>query len=269
VYGPRARESGRVNSRVDAGLSQMKNSKKGLSKLSTIDAGFAERTGVLQSLRTQFPKIIEEMIQLLITANEDCENHLHQFAFDLDGIAYLYGRRLNSPFKVFRPPPEIETHPNYIANQHARLEKLETAVQVLTGLKSDLGQLDADHLKKFISSYRTPTGRTKYSGPLDLFFEIELATVIIAACQVAYSSTFRVRARKKGRPPLPYVEATRQLITLWEKYTGKKVPSSKTHKGQITTNAGEFIRLGISLIDPNVTDAKVVTSINNALSQSS
>jgi hypothetical protein len=139
----------------------------------------------------------------------------------------------------------------------------------LTGLKSDLIQLDLDHLKKFISSYETPTGRTKYSGPSELFFEIELATRIIAACQMAYSATFRVRAGKKGRRPLRHVEATQQLINLWEKYTGKKVPISKTHKGQVKTNAAKFICLGISLIDPNATEANVVTAINNALSQTS
>jgi hypothetical protein len=246
----------------------MKNSKKGLSKLSTIDAGFAERTGVLQSLRNQFPDVIEQMIKLLITANKDCENHLHQFAFELDGIAYLYGRRLNSRVVNYSPPADIERHPDYIANQNARREKLETAVQVLTGLKSDLGQLDVDHLKKFIASYRTPTGRTKYSGPLELFSEIDFATRIIAACQEAYSSTFRVRAKTKGRKPIPYVEPARQLITIWETYTGKKVPISKIHKGKIPTNAGEFIRLGISLIDRDVSAANVVTVINNALSQS-
>jgi hypothetical protein len=243
--------------------------KRTSSKLITIDAGFAERTGVLQSLRNQFPDIIEKMIKLLIAENKDCENHLHQFAFELDGIAYLYGRRLNSLEFNYSPPAGIKNHPDYIATQNARREKLEIAVKVLTGLKSDLGQLDLDHLKTFISFYRTPTGRTKYSGPLELFFEIELATRIIATCQEAYSSTFRVKATTRGPKPLPYVELTRQLITLWEKYTGKKVPISKTYNGKIPTRAGEFIRFGISLIDPNVTEANVVTSINNALSQSS
>lgn len=246
----------------------MKNSKKGLSKLSTIDAGFAERTGVLQSLRNQFPDVIEKMVKQLIAANKDCENHLHQFAFDLDGIAYLYGRRLNSPFTAFRPPPEIETHPNYLASQHGRREKLELAMQLLTGLVEDIRQLDVEHLKKFIQSYRTPTGRTRYSGPSELFYEIEFAKSIIASCQVAYSSAFKTSPRKRGRRVLPHVEAVRELINLWEKYTGQKVPISKTYKGQTTTNAAQFIRLGISLIDPHATDANVVTAINNALSQS-
>lgn len=242
----------------------MKSSKKGPSKLSTIDASFAERTGVLQSLRNQFPDVIEKMIKLLIAANTDCENHLHEFAFELDGIAYLYGRRLNSPvFNYIHP--DIESHPDYIAN---RREKLEKAVQVLTGLIPDLCQLDLYHLKKFFSSYRTPTGRTKYSGPSELFSEIEFATRIIAACQVAYSATFRVRARKKGRRPLPYVDTTRELINLWERYTGEKVPISKTYQHQVITNAAQFIRLGISLIDPNASDANVVTAINNVLSKS-
>jgi hypothetical protein len=129
----------------------MKNSKKGVSKLSTIDAGFAERTGVLQSLRNQFPKIIEEMIEVLVAANKDCENHLHEFAFQLDGIAYLHGRRLNSPV-VNYIHPDIEMHPNYIANQRERQEKLEKAVQCLTGLAKDLCQLDLHHLRKFLSS---------------------------------------------------------------------------------------------------------------------
>jgi hypothetical protein len=244
------------------------NNSKELSKPSTIDAGFAERTGVLQNLRKQFPKVIEEMIKLLVAANKECENHLHEFAFELDGIAYLYGRRLNSPVFNYHHP-DIESHPDYIANQRDRQEKLEKAVQTLTGLTTDLGQLDVDHLKKFIAAYRTPTGRTKYSGPLELFYEIDLATRIIAACQAAYSSTFRVGPKTKGRKPIPYVDAARELINLWQRYTDKKVPVSKTHQHKVTTKAANFIRLGLSLIDPNATDAKVVTAINNALSKSS
>jgi hypothetical protein len=125
----------------------MKNS-RGVSKLSTIDAGFAEQTGVLQSLRDRFPNIIKEMIALLIAANKDCENHLHQFAFELDGIAYIHGRRLNSP-TVNCIHPDIEMHPNYIANQRERQEKLEQAVQCLMGLTTDLCQLDLRHLRNF------------------------------------------------------------------------------------------------------------------------
>ena len=130
----------------------MKNSKRGASKLSTIDAGFAERTGVLQSLRNQFPEVIEEMIKLLIAANKDCENHLHEFAFELDGIAHLYGRRLNSPVVKY-VHPAIEMHPDYIANQRQRQEKLEKAALCLKGLAWDLCQLDLHHLRNFLFSY--------------------------------------------------------------------------------------------------------------------
>jgi hypothetical protein len=246
----------------------MKNSKKGVSKLSTIDASFAERTGVLQSLRNRFPNIIKEMIELLIAANKDCENHLHQFAFELDGIAHLHGRRLNSPVANYIHP-DIEMHPNYIANQRERQEKLEKAVQCLTGLAKDLYQLDLHHLRKFLSSYKTPTGRVKYDGPMDVFAEIDDATSVIAACQEAHSSIFKEPVKKRGRRPLPYVDATRELINLWERYTGEKVPISKTHQHQVTSHAARFIQLGISLIDPNASEANVVTAINNALSQSS
>jgi hypothetical protein len=246
----------------------MKNSKKRASKLSTIDAGFAERTGVLQSLRNQFPSIIKEMIELLIAANKDCENHLHQFAFELDGIAYLYGRRLNSPV-VNYIHPDLEMHPDYIANQRERREKLEKAVQCLTGLTTDLCQLDLFHLRKFLSFYKTPTGRAKYDGPMEVIAEIDFATRIIAACQEAHSSIFKPPVKKRGRRPLPYVDATRELIKLWERYAGEKVPISKTHQHQVTSHAARFIQLGISLIDPNASEANVVTAINNALSQSS
>jgi hypothetical protein len=252
----------------------MKNSEKGASKPSTIDQGFAERTGVLQSLRNQFPNVIDKMIQLLIAANEDCENHLHEFAFELDGIAYLYGRRHNSPVIKY-VHPDTRMHPDYVANQRERQEKLEKAALCLNGLALDLCQLDLYHLRKFLSSYKTPTGRTKYDGPMEAIGEIDFATRVIAACHEAYSSIAFEAPVKRGRRPLPYVDATRELINLWQRYAGQKVPISKTHENsvtharQITTNAGEFIRLGISLIDPDVTDAKVVTSINNALSKSS
>ena len=246
----------------------MKNSKRGASKLSTIDAGFAERTGVLQNLRNQFPKVIEEMIELLIAANKDCENRLHEFAFELDGIAHLYGRRLNSPVVKY-VHPAIEMHPDYIANQRQRQEKLEKAALCLKGLAWDLCQLDLHHLRNFLFSYKTPTSRTKYDGPIELFAEIDLATRIIAACQEAYSSIFKAPIKKRGRRPLRYVDATRELINLWQRYTGQKVPISKTHQHKVTTRAAEFIRLGISLIEPNASEANVVTAINNALSPSS
>jgi hypothetical protein len=231
----------------------------------TIDAGLAERTGVLGSLRNRIPNILDEMIDLLTNANKDCENHLHQFAFDLSSIVHLYGRRFRSR-AVNYAHPDVPTHPDYIANQIRRREKLEIAVQALTGLKSDLGELDVEHLEKFIAAYRTPTGRTTYSGPLELFYEIDLATRIIMACQAAHSSTFGVTPKMKGRKPVPYVGAARELINLWETYTGKKVPVSKTHQHNVTNKAAKFICLGISIIDSEVTDANVVTAINNALS---
>jgi hypothetical protein len=246
----------------------MKNSKKGVLKLSTIGAGFAERTGVLQSLQNQFPDVIKEMIESLIAANENCENHLHEFAFELDGIAYLYGRRLNSP-TVNYIHTDIEKHPDYIANQRQRQEKLDKAVECLTGLATDLCQLDLHHLRKFLSSYKTPTGRAKYDGPMEVIAEIDFATRVIAACQEAHSSMFKSPVKKRGRRPLPYVDATRELINLWERYAREKVPISKTHQHRVTSHAARFIQLGISLIDPNATEANVVTAINNALSQSS
>jgi hypothetical protein len=251
----------------------MKNSRKGVSKLSAIDAGFAERTGVLQSLRNQFPKVIDKMIQLLIAANEDCENHIHEFAFELDGIAHLYGRRHNSPVVEY-VHPNIDMHPDYIANQRHRQEKLEKAAECLKGLAADLCQLDLHHLQNFLSSYKTPTGRTKYDGPMEAIGEIDFATRVIAACNEAYSSIAFEAPVKRGRRPLPFVDATRALINLWQRYAGQKVPISKTHEDpvtharQVTTHAAEFIRLGISLIDPNASEANVVTAINNAIRSS-
>jgi len=244
----------------------MEKSKAGRSRPSTIDAGFAERTGVLKRLRTQFPKTIEEMIALLTAANNDCKDHLHEFAFEIDGIAHLYGRRLKSP-AVNYVHPDIEMHPDYMENQRERREKLEQATQCLAGLAWDLCQLDLYHLRNFLSSYKSPTGRTTYDGPMEVIAEIDFATSVIAACQGAYSSIFRESVRKRGRQPLPYVDATRELISLWVRYAGKKVPISKTHEHQVTTHAARFIRLGISLIDPKATEANVVTAINNALSR--
>jgi hypothetical protein len=126
-----------------------------------------------------------------------------------------------------------------------------------------------NHLQNFALSYKTPTGRTKYNRPSELFAEIEFATRVIAACQEAYSSIFKAPVKKRRPRPLPYVDATQELIDLWEQYTHKKVPVSKTYQRQVTTNAAQFIRLGLSLIDPDVSDANVVTAINNALTQSS
>jgi hypothetical protein len=90
--GPRSRKRGRVNSRPNGGISRMQKLKKKPSKLLAVDPGFAERTGVLKSLRNQFPKAIDSMIKLLVAANKECKDHLHEIAFHLDGIVHLHRR---------------------------------------------------------------------------------------------------------------------------------------------------------------------------------
>jgi hypothetical protein len=196
----------------------MKNSKI-RSKLSRIDPGFAERTGVLRSLRNQFPEIIEKMIELLIAANKDCENHLHEFAFELNGIAHLYGRRLNSPI-VNYIHPQIKTHPDYTANQLERQEKLEKAALYLTGLTWDLCQLDIYHLQNFFLSYSTHT-RREYDGLMEVIEEIDLAARIIAACQEAYSSIFKVPVKKERSSTNPvcrcYARANKSLGEIYRR----------------------------------------------------
>ena len=230
-----------------------------------------ERSGELQRLRDKFPEIIEPMIKLLVDANRDCENHLHEFAFEFSGIGSLYGRRFNSPHANISG---FKQNTDYLGNQYERREKLAKATQLLAGLMTDVAQLDLYHARKVYTSYLVSTGRTKCGDVSELNTEIQLATHVITACQEAYSAVFKAVPKKRGRQPLPYVEATRELMDLWKRLTGKQVPSSKTdkgsktHKRQITTNAGQFVRLGISIICHGASDANVVTAINNALSQS-
>lgn len=159
-------------------------------------------------------------------------------------------------------------HPDYFGNQQDRRDKLEKVTALLSDLTNDIFQLDVYKLLTFAEFYKSPTGAkvTKSSGFGDLYQEIQLACETIKACQVAYSSTFPKRQIRRGRRPLPYVEATRELISLWQKYAGTKVPISKTHQHEIITNEGRFIKLGLMMINPNISDANVITSINNARS---
>jgi hypothetical protein len=225
---------------------------------------FAERTGVLEKFRNEHSDNFNGMTRLLIAANRSCS--LHLFAFDLDQIIYIHGRRLNSP--VYMPPRGLAFHPDYLSNQKARRETLEQAVRLLTGVVDDLRQLDVFHLVQLLRTYKSPLGAKNISTSA-LYAELELARQVIQACHAAHSSIFPAKPKRRGRRSLPHVEAASELIDLWERYTGKKVPISKTHGGKTTNNAAEFVRLGISLIDSNISDANAVTAINNVLSRRS
>lgn len=61
---------------------------------------FARRSGVLENLRNRFPSQMDEMIALLVRANNDFNDHIHEFAFDLSGILHIHRRRLNSLFQA-------------------------------------------------------------------------------------------------------------------------------------------------------------------------
>ena len=244
----------------------MKRSKK--RQGAKIDAVFAERTGVLQSLRKEYPHTIDEMIHLLVATKDENKNRLHEFAFEFDSIAFLHSRRLNSA-KFDYTRPGANEHPDYTTNQDDCREKLERATDSLRELGATLRRLDLYHLRHFMSSYKSPTGRTNFDGPSDMIAEIDLASRIIIACQEAHSTVFKAPIKRRWRRPLRYVDAVRDLIALWEKYTDKEVPISKTHQSKVTTRAAMFIRLGMSLIDPKATDANVVTTINKSLSKPS
>ena len=75
--------------------------------------------------------------------------------------------------------------------------------------------------------------------------------------------------QRKGRPPVPYVLAAYELIELWEALTGRKAVYPKgSAKGEddeceAVQPSTEFIRLALKMIDPDVTNAQVITCLKH------
>jgi hypothetical protein len=85
------------------------------------------------------------------------------------------------------------------------------------------------------------------------------------ALQISTMEPFELRP--KGRPRVPYVPAAFDLARLWELLTGQKAvypKGSAKGKGglyEAVQPSTEFIRLALKMIDPDITNAQVITCL--------
>ena len=166
---------------------------------------------------------------------------------------------------------------NYFAKMAVCQDDLTKAAALLDRIVPALGSLDFMHweiifkAREVFPPFRLPSELAS----LDLMETLALlkkASVVSASLSgtvlIAGGPDLQdVQKRKRGNARLPYLEATVELLAFWKKWTGADAPFAKvdeTQDGGLTQNSSEFVRLALSLIDPHVTAANAVTSINNA-----
>lgn len=102
---------------------------------------------------------------------------------------------------------------------------------------------------------------------------LEQAKLAVIYFQIALTleTRFEVKPEGRSRPRLPYYVPAAQLMHLWEEYTHTKVVTPKgAAKGRESTEAAqpstEFVRIGLTMIDPKVSTANAMTLIKRVLS---
>jgi hypothetical protein len=247
-----ATQTDRVISPFADGINEMRN-RRNQSKRKSGNAAldqFAIRSGALERLREKYPSQIDKMLGLVVKANKEVKSRLPTLGFELDGIIYQHGRRQRS---------------SYLKAQKQRRMSLQSARELLKSVTTDLGSLDKDHIQVFYYHLCKENPEFSRTNWLQFMAIVKVSTEVLDLVTEVYSSTFAEPPKKRGRKPLPYGEATADLIDLWERWTNKPVPISKIHGDGIPNDPGHFVNLGMTLIDPKITSSKVVTSINTVL----
>jgi hypothetical protein len=105
-----------------------------------------------------------------------------------------------------------------------------------------------------------------------LFSKVKETSILMSVIQAFLKFiTAETSKSDRGRPSLPYIIPTVQLMILWSDLTGRSVvtPKRKTRgakkSGESEQPSTEFVRLCLSMIDPKVSLSNAETSIKKAL----
>jgi hypothetical protein len=230
-------------------------------------------------LPSDFPQEFEKICRLI--ARETQKIGAKEVQLRLGEIVYRYRDR-------FSDPQYFDRIRECINAANCASENIGLVFKRFVGLDIDkytdagnnpeelkhLKRIDIDHIQKVMSAINNLSPRNfPIKGYLDLLKhlkEIQLILMVLSAALILGTVT-TVTPRERGRPRLPYVFSTLDLIEAWEDMMGTKVVSPKGtvagKKGQLEAAqpSTEFVRLGLRMIKDEITTAEAMTSIKNAL----
>ncbi len=103
--------------------------------------------------------------------------------------------------------------------------------------------------------------------------DLENAQLTLSFFRLAlqFATYFEAKPEGRSRPPLPYFVPTVQFMDMWERHTQTKVvapkgvATGKRNSEEATQPSTEFVRLGLKMIDPNISAANTMTLMKRAL----
>jgi len=152
-------------------------------------------------------------------------------------------------------------------------EQLGDAVQLLEEICNTLHRLDIGYIDFLLTALSLhpleENEEISFANELDQI-QLTRARLLRLKFGLIGATGAERKAEGRSRPRLPFLIPTLELMELWESITEQKVVSPK---GMSASKSGaeavqpstEFIRLGLTMIEPTVTLSNVFTSIKNAI----
>jgi hypothetical protein len=223
------------------------------------------RAAVYPHLQSQYGASEAKLLKECPGADGFSEQDRINFLFELDQIVGSYKKRYDDP--------------EYLGRLKKCQEELAKASSLLEESVQNLSKLDANHTlvwgEILFNLRAADLSELLPSDELDLVGAIRmLSKSANLALRISTGLLILWRAEAsqgRGRPSVPYLLPTMELIEFWEQWSNhrasfaKRAPRGHPGAGELTDHFPEFVRLALKLIDPSVTTANAVTSINKVL----
>jgi hypothetical protein len=180
--------------------------------------------------------------------------------------------QLNLSLIVYRHRNRHSRNSRYLDRIHRGIQSAEAAADHLDKIVDLLINLDAAQRDVFMYTVnKLSLGR--YADTIEDFvrhvLEAQL-TMRLFSRTLHISTSEPFEPRRKGRPRVQYVSAAFDLIRLWESLTCQRAVypkgSAEGEGGEYEAvqPSTEFIRLALKMIDPDITNAQVITCLKYA-----
>ena len=232
----------------------------------TSDSEKQFRHAVYPALKARYGEHFETLVSLCSGGNELIHpDDYVDFLFEFYGTISGYKSQIDDP--------------DYFQRMAECQEDFSKAASLLSGALTKLEKLGGPHWLSVSASLPViiPAKLLEDLSPcdmMDLLLLLKKASLLSASFSAALilvggRDIEDVQKRRQGNARLPYRDTTIKLLMFWQKWTGgeaqyAKAAAEDVQGGRLVQKSTEFVRLALSFLDPTVTAANAVTSVNNA-----
>jgi hypothetical protein len=182
------------------------------------------------------------------------------FRCELGDIVYSYGR--NHPREEYRK------------SAHQLADDIKDLIDKLSATLHAMSKLDGVYNQRIVDfMVLNPLFDEPNYNLGHVLRDLENARLTLSFLRLAlhFAMHFEAKPTGRSRPPLPHYVPTVRFMDLWERYTQTKVvapkgaATGKRKSQEATQPSTEFVRLGLKMIDTNISPANTMTLIKRVL----